>query len=82
MSYKVTFNSSVVEAVFHRSHQLLAPLLVDAEKTYNGLTAGCAAAGKAGCKLLEFTGDNVSGDLIKTLLNDVHDVTDFLPRTG
>jgi len=47
---------------------------VDAEKTYSGLTDGCAAAGAAGCKLIQLTGDNVSGDVVKTLLNDVHDV--------
>ena len=52
--------------------------LVDIEKTYSGLTNGCAKAGKAGCKLVEITGDNASGDDVKELLNYAHDVTDPL----
>jgi hypothetical protein len=47
---------------------------MDTEKTYSGLTDACAAAGRAGCKLIEFTGDNASGDDVKTLLNNAHDV--------
>ena len=49
--------------------------LVDTEKTYSGLTDGCAKAGRAGCKLVEITGDNASGDDVKALLDNVHDVT-------
>ena len=49
--------------------------LADTEKTFSGLTDGCAKAGKAGCKLIEITGDNASGDDVKTLLNYAHDVT-------
>jgi hypothetical protein len=47
---------------------------MDTEKTYSGLTDACAAAGRAGCKLIEFTGDNASGDDVKALLNNAHDV--------
>lgn len=53
---------------------------MDIEKTFSGLTDACAAAGKAGCKLIEITGDNASGDDVKELLNYAHDVIDFLPR--
>lgn len=59
---------------------MMAPSLADIEKTYSGLADGCAAAGKAGCRLIELTGDNVSGDAVKTLLNDIHDVIDSFPR--
>ena len=51
---------------------------MDTEKTYSGLTDGCAAAGRAGCKLIEITGDNASGDDVKALVNYAHDVIDFL----
>ena len=50
---------------------------MDTEKTYSGLTDGCAAAGRAGCKLIEITGDNASGDDVKALVNYAHDVIDF-----
>jgi len=43
-------------------------------------TSSCAAAGRAGCKLVEFTGDNASGDDIKALLNYAHDVIELIPR--
>jgi len=44
------------------------------EKAYSGLTDGCAAAGKAGCKLVELVGDDANGDSIKRLINDGVDV--------
>ena len=50
--------------------------LHDIEKTYSGLTDGCAKAGRVGCKLIEITGDNASGGDVKVLLNYAHDVTD------
>lgn len=66
--------------------------LTDTEKTYSGLTDGCAKAGRAGCKLIEITGENASGDDVKALLNYAHDVinpppglgdpTDFFPIPG
>ena len=51
---------------------------MDTEKTYSGLTDSCAAAGRTGCKLIEITGDNASGDDVKALVNYAHDVIDFL----
>ena len=56
----------------------MEPLLADAEKTYSGLTDGCAKAGRAGCKLIEITGDDATGDDVKTLIEIAHDVLDFL----
>ena len=44
------------------------------EKTYSGLTDGCAAAGKERCKLVELVGDDANGDKIKRLINDGVDV--------
>ena len=55
---------------------------MDTEKTYSGLTDGCAAAGKAGCKLIELTGDNASGDDVKALLDYSHDVIGLPSRLG
>ena len=69
-----------VEAISHPQLQLPRISLVDTEKTYSGLTAGCAAAGRAGCKLIEFTGDGATGDDVKNLINDAHDVVDSLSR--
>ena len=79
-SFKVTFDTTVVETPFHLSSKLLGPSLMDAEKTYSGLTNACAAAGRAGCKLVEFTGDNSTGDDVKALLNYALDVIYFFPR--
>jgi len=52
------------------------------EKAYSGLTDGCAAAGKAGCKLVELVGDDANGDSIKRLINDGVDVGPSLLRHG
>lgn len=52
--------------------------LANTEDTYSGLADGCAEAGRAGCKLIEFTGDGVSGDDVKNLINDAHDVIELL----
>ena len=60
--------------------QFLQYSLDDTEKTYSGLTDGCAAAGRAGCKLVEIVGDGASGDDVKNLINGAHDVVKFLPR--
>ena len=54
--------------------------LADTEKTYSGLTAGCAVAGRAGCKLIELTGDGATGDDVKNLINDAHNVVESLSR--
>ena len=61
-------------------HQFPSSSLADAEKTYSGLTDGCAAAGRAGCKLIEFTGDGASGEDVKNLIIDAHDVLEFFLR--
>ena len=61
---------------------MLYSSFVDTEKTYTGLGDACVKAGKAGCKLTEITGVDVSGDAIKTLLNDAHDVIDSPPSPG
>ena len=55
---------------------------MDTEKTYSGLTDGCAAAGTAGCRLIEITGDNATGDDVKTLVDNAHDVIDLLLRAS
>lgn len=48
--------------------------MVDTEKTYSGLTDGCAAAGMERCRLVELVGDGANGDKIKRLINDGIDV--------
>jgi len=53
---------------------------VDTEETYFGMVDACVAAGSAGCKLMDFVGDNGDGNDVATLLNGVHDVIDPLPR--
>ena len=82
MTYKVTFDAAMAETSSHLSHQMLRHSLVDSEKTFSGLTDGCAAAGRAGCKLIELTGDNANGDDVRALLNHAHDVIGFLSRLG
>jgi len=76
-SDKVRSDLDLVDAPSYVSRQLFYAALADAEKAYSGLTDGCAAAGRAGCKLIELTGDNATGDDVKTLLNRVHDVSNF-----
>ena len=74
ISHKVSLNVTTAGIVAHPWHQSLRSFLVDTEKTYSGLTDGCAAAGRAGCKLIEITGDGATGDDVKNLINDAHDV--------
>ena len=79
VSYKVTFGRRCGEKTSaYICHQLSQPSFADAEKTYSGLTDGCAKAGKAGCKLIEITGDGATGDDVKTLIDTSHDVPNFL----
>ena len=61
---------------------MLHSVLVDTEKRYSGLEDACVKAGKAGCKLIELAGDNVSGDVVKTLMDDIHDVIDPPPDSS
>lgn len=83
ISYKVTSNvADTYTAPTHPFHQTLQHSLVDTEKTFSGLTDGCAKAGRAGCKLVEITGDNATGDDVKNLITYSHDVTDSLTRTA
>ena len=79
ISYKVIFNTAAVDLVSHLQLKILRSSLVDTEKTYTGLTDGCAAAGRAGCKLIEFTGNGVSGKDVKDLITCTHDVMRSLP---
>ena len=81
VSFEVTFDAPVMGIPPDLSVvlQLLYSALADTEKTYSGLTDGCAKAGRAGCKLIEFIGDNSSGDDVKALLDYVHDVWYFVP---
>ena len=72
----------MVEPASHLVRQYMHYALTDTEKTYSGLTDGCAKVGRAGCKLIEFTGDNVTGDDMKTFMNYVHDVSNFLSGLG
>ena len=70
----------MVETSSHPWHQWPSHSLQDSEKTYSGLADACAAAGRAGCKLVELTGDNASGDDVKALLNYAHDVVSSVSR--
>ena len=79
-SHEVTFDTAAMESASHLLYQFSRYALADTEKTYSGLTGSCAKAGRAGCKLIEFTGDNVTGDDVKTFVNYIHDVSD--PPSG
>jgi hypothetical protein len=80
LSFKVNQNTVVVKTSSNLPTQSFYPTFVDTEKTYSGLADGCAKAGRAGCKLIEITGDNASGNDVKVLLDFAHDVGSFLPR--
>ena len=82
ITYKVIFDSPMVGTASHLQRQFLHPSLADIEKTYSGLTDGCVAGGSAGCKLVEITGDGASGDDVKNLINDAHDVIEFSSQSN
>ena len=70
----------MVDTSSRLSHQFLYFSPADTEKTYSGLIDGYAEAGTAGCKFIEFTGNNAGGDDVKALLNYAHYVIDFFPQ--
>ena len=74
VSYKVSSTLLSYTLSTHLFHKTLQSSLVDIEKTFSGLADGCAKAGKAGCKLIEITGDNATGDDVRTLITYSHDV--------
>ena len=80
LSFEVNPNTVVGKTSPHLPTQSFYPTFVDTEKTYSGLADGCAKAGRAGCKLIEITGDDASGNDVKALLAYAHDVGSFLPR--
>ena len=84
VSFEVMFDAPVMGTPpdLSAALQLLYSSLADTEKTYSGLTDGCAKAGRAGCKLIEFIGDNASGDDVKALLDYAHDVWYFVSTLG
>ena len=49
-------------------------MLTDSEKTYTIFADACVASGTAGCKLVELVGDHATGQDIRQLLDDAHDV--------
>ena len=81
ITYKVIF-SAAAETYSHLLYQFLHYSLADTEKTYSGLTGGCAKAGRAGCKLAEFIGGNPTGNDVKAFVNYIHDVSDLPSGLG
>ena len=77
ISYKVTLNPVLVEIASHLSHKFLRPSLTDTEKTCFGMADACIAGGSAGCRLMNFIGDNGDRNDIAALLNGAHDVISF-----
>ena len=49
---------------------------------FSGLTDGCINARRAGCKLIEITGDNASENDVKALDNNALDVLNSLLRVA
>ena len=80
ISYKVASNPVLLEIVSHLSHKFLRPSLVDTEETCFGMADACIAGGSAGCRLMNFVGDNGNRNDIAALLNGAHDVIDLLPQ--
>ena len=74
--YKVILHVVTADASSCLLHQVLHLPPADTEKTYSGLTDGCSKAGRTGCRLIEFTGGNASGDDVKVPLNYAHNVID------
>jgi hypothetical protein len=51
-------------------------LLADAEAVFLGFSNACASAGKDGCKLITLLHKDATGEEIKRLIEDSHDVSD------
>ena len=81
ITHKV-ISDAAAETYSHLLYQFLRYSLTDTEKTYSGLTDGCAKAGRPGCKLIEFLGGNPTGSDVKSFVNYIHDVSDLFSRLG
>jgi hypothetical protein len=49
-------------------------LLTDAEATFSGFSEVCASAGEDGCKILALLDKGATGEEVKRLIEDAHDV--------
>jgi pimeloyl-ACP methyl ester carboxylesterase len=72
----------VVDPTTWISYKFLRPSLVDTEETCFGMADACIAGGSAGCKLMNFIGDDGDRNDIAALLNGAHDLALKLSRMG
>lgn len=54
--------------------KLMHSMLTDVETVFLGFSNTCASAGRAGCKLLALLHQGATGEEVKRLIEDSHDV--------
>ena len=54
--------------------KLMYEMLTDAEAAFLGFGNACASAGRDGCKLLTLLHEDATGEEVKRLIEDSHDV--------
>jgi len=72
--YVGSFAHIVGDRLTHNLSKLMHTLLTDVEAVFLGFGNACASAGRAGCKLLTLLHKGTTGEDVKHLIEDSHDV--------
>ena len=66
---------TVGDRLTHNVSKLVYTVLTDTEAVFLGFGNACASAGRAGCKLLTLLHKGATGEEVKRLIEDSHDVS-------
>jgi hypothetical protein len=69
-----SFAHTVGDHLTRNVSKLMHTLLTDAEAVFLGFGNACASAGRTGCKLLTLLHKGATGEDVKRLIEDSHDV--------
>ena len=72
--YVASFVHTVGDRLTRDVSKLMYTLLTDAEAVFLGFGNACASVGRAGCKLLTLLHKGATGEEVKRLIEDSHDV--------
>lgn len=72
--YVGSFAHIVGDRLTHNLPKLMHTMLTDIETVFLGFGDACASAGRAGCKLLTLLHKGATGEDVKHLIEDSHDV--------
>ena len=72
--YVGSFAHTIGDYLTRNVSKLIHDMLTDIEAVFLGFCNACASAGRAGCKLLTLLHKGATGEEVKRLIEDSHDV--------